>query len=63
MTVDLIDIFSCSSIIGIDPINVGFFLTQEGYFIAYKSSTTWDPPRPLPGAEVRNKNITGNYYV
>jgi hypothetical protein len=23
-----------------------FFLTQEGYFIAYKSSTTWDPPPP-----------------
>jgi hypothetical protein len=38
--------------------------SQEEYFITYKSSTTWDPPpRPLPGAEVRNICITGNYYI
>jgi hypothetical protein len=25
------------------------FKRKNGYFIAYKSSTTLDPPRPLPG--------------
>jgi hypothetical protein len=38
-----------------------FFLQNETLFIAYKSSTTQDPPRPLPGAEVRNMFITGNH--
>ncbi len=27
-------------------LNSADFLTQEGYFIAYKSSPTWDPPPP-----------------
>jgi hypothetical protein len=32
-----------------------FFITiYPKYFITFKSSTTRDPPRPLPGARVRN---------
>ncbi len=37
-----------------DGVPLKFFLTEEEYFITYKSSTTRDPPRPLLGAEVRN---------
>ncbi len=42
----------------IERICCNVFLTQKGYFITYKSSTTLDPPRPLPGAEVRNMGFT-----
>ncbi len=44
--------------------NVLFIIfRKKGYFIAYKSSTTRDPPRPLPGAEVRDMDITDIYWI
>jgi hypothetical protein len=36
---------------------INLFLTQQVYFIAYKSSTTSYPPHPLPGAGVRGTYI------
>jgi hypothetical protein len=35
-----------------------FFITRHEFFITYKSSTTFYPPRPLPGAGIRSTFMT-----